>query len=57
MDDTSDPHTTEQPIYDSLQHLFLQDAPLSVWLNRASVSGIRTNVHGYQPWNVSIDSK
>lgn len=39
-----------QPIFDELHRLFLADAPLSIWINRATISGVSTRVQGFEPW-------
>ncbi|MBP0495915.1 ABC transporter substrate-binding protein [Pararoseomonas indoligenes] len=39
-----------QPAFDALHRLFLQDAPLMVWTNRETISGVRANVRGFEPW-------
>ena len=39
-----------QPAFDALHRLFLREAPLIVWTNRETISGVRTTVQGFEPW-------
>jgi peptide/nickel transport system substrate-binding protein len=39
-----------QSLYDALQGLYVEDAPMLVWAARTSVVALRTTVQGYEPW-------
>lgn len=39
-----------QPAFDALHRLFLREAPLIVWTNRETISGVRATVQGFEPW-------
>jgi peptide/nickel transport system substrate-binding protein len=47
--DTADP-AAQQPLFDELQTLFAEDAPMVVWSSGANVSAFSPAVHGYAPW-------
>ena len=47
--DTNDP-AVRQPLFDELQTLFAEDAPMVVWSSGANVSAFSPAVHGYAPW-------
>jgi len=47
--ETAEP-TARQPLFDQLQALFAEDAPMIVWSSGANVSAFSPAVHGYAPW-------
>jgi peptide/nickel transport system substrate-binding protein len=47
--ETADP-AARQPLFDELQTLFADDAPMIVWSSGANVSAFSPAVHGYAPW-------
>jgi peptide/nickel transport system substrate-binding protein len=47
--ETADP-AARQPLFDQLQTLFADDAPMIVWSSGANVSAFSPAVHGYAPW-------
>ena len=39
-----------QPIFDALQRLYVEQAPLVAWSARVTASAVRDTVHGFEPW-------
>lgn len=39
-----------QPLYDEIQRLYMQDAPMVVWSGAVVISAVRDNVKGYKAW-------
>ncbi|MBB4277839.1 ABC transporter substrate-binding protein [Rhizobium mongolense] len=39
-----------QPLYDEIQRLYLEDAPMVVWSGAVVISAVRDNVKGYEAW-------